>query len=478
MRPRSTTLVLLTSMACLLAACGLGGSDKAGGSTAPVTLRIAVHEEHDFLGKLFTDEVRRLSHGRIRFEFLPGTADNDPADAPVRFANKVRDGRYDLAVIEAPAWDELGVRSLEPLQAPFLITDQSLFKAVLASPLAAKMLAGLRSQHVVGLSLMMTWLQHPVSDAGPLSTPSDFQGKRILAPVSRLNDAVISALGATPVHLNFAQAQKSIARHEIDGQEMPAFARPNVWLTGNVTFSATALTVVANEQRFAKLSDQQRRILREAASHAAQSAAAVMAEDPEVGLVERHCQRGHVVLAGRAELAAFEQAVGPVYVQLERDPQVKATIAAIRELKRRTPPDRAPKIPASCSPTVATTHARVRDPSFLDGTYRWRITRAGALKVGADPNDPVIETIATMTLRGGRFALDVGGGCCDTGTFKVIGNRIAFDTPYGYTNTFTLRRRADGTLDLKPVLPMDVGDRVVTSSSPWTRVGPPVREIP
>ncbi len=53
-----------------------------------------------------------------------------------------------------------------------------------------------------------------------------------------------------------------------------------------------------------------------------------MASDPEVGLVERHCQRGHVVVASRAELAAFEQAVRPVYAQLERDPQVKATIAA------------------------------------------------------------------------------------------------------------------------------------------------------
>src|SRR3954467_2139524 len=126
-----------------------------------------------------------------------------------------------------------------------------------------------------------------------------------------------------------------------------------------------------------------------------------MAKDPDVGLVERHCQRGKVVLAGRSDLAAFEQPVRPVYARLERDPQVKATIAAIRELKRRTATDPAPKIPQRCSRPPDATHARVRDPSFLDGTYRWRIARAGALKLGADPNDPVIEAIATMTLRGG-----------------------------------------------------------------------------
>jgi len=59
----------------------------------------------------------------------------------------------------------------------------------------------------------------------------------------------------------------------------------------------------------------------------------------------------------------------------------------------------------------------------------------------------------------------------------VIGNRIAFRTPWGYTNTFTFTRRPDGTLDLTAVLPMDTGDRLVMSSSPWTRVGPPVRSV-
>jgi TRAP-type C4-dicarboxylate transport system substrate-binding protein len=474
MRPRRTTLVLIAAMAGLAVGCGSGRSDKAGGVTEPGVLRIAAHKG-DYFATLFTDEVRRLSKGRIHVQFIPGKGDNDPADAFVRYARQVRDGRYDLGVIEAPAWDELGVRSLEPLQAPFLITDQSLFRAVLASPLAAKMLAGLRAEHVVGLSLMMTWLQHPVGDEGPLTAPADFRGKRILAPVSRVNDAVLSALGATPVHLSVAQVGQGFARQQIDGQEMPSFARPNVWLTPNVTFFADTLTVVANEQRFRKLSDEQQRVLRTAAARAAQRMAGVLAADSEAKLVRGHCARGHVVFATPAELAALEQATRPVYAQLERDPHVKATIAAIRDLNRRTPPDSTPKIPASCSRTVSSTRARERDPSFLDGTYRWRITRAGALEVGGRADDPVIGTIAGMTLRGGRWAFEES----ESGTFKVFGNHIVFAWPAkGYTNTFTFRRRADGTLDLTPVLPMDMGDRVVWSSSPWTRIGPPVRKIP
>jgi C4-dicarboxylate-binding protein DctP len=479
MTPRRTTLVVIAAIAGLLAACGSGRSDKAGGLTQPAVLRIANHDRHDFFAKLFSDEVKRLSKGRMRVQFIAGTADKDPADASVRYARQVRDGRYDLGVLDAPAWDELGIRSLEPLQAPLLITYQPLFRAVLASPLAAKMLAGLRAQHVVGLSLMMTYLQHPVGDHGPLTAPTDFRGKRILAPVSRVNDAALSALGATPLRLGFAQQDQAFAHHEIDGQEMGSFARPNVWLTPNVTFFADALTVVANERRFGKLSGQQQRILREAAAHAAQSAADLMASDPEVGLVERHCRRGRVVFATPAELGAFERAMRPVYAQLERDPQVKATIAAIRELKRRTPPDPTPRIPASCSRSASVTPAPERDPSFLDGTYRWRITRAGALKLGDRADDPVIGTIAGMTLHNGGWAFEESDGSRSSGTFKVIGNRIAFAWPArGYTNTFTFKRRGDGTLELTPMLPMDLGDQVVSSSSPWTRVGPPVRKVP
>jgi Bacterial extracellular solute-binding protein, family 7 len=294
-----------------------------------------------------------------------------------------------------------------------------------------------------------------------------------------VNDTAISALGATPLHFGFAQQDQAVAHHEIDGQEMGAYARPGVWLTPNVTFFADAFTVVANQQRFAKLSDQQQRILREAAAHAAQRVAGVMASDPEVGLVEGHCHRGHVRFASPAELAAVEQAMRPVYAQLERDPRVKATIAGIRELKSRTPPDRAPKIPASCSRAAGGTPGGERDPSFLDGTYRWRVTRAGAIKLGADPNDDVIGMIVGMTLRGGGWKYADSAGTGGSGTFKVIGNRIFLTWPAkGYTNTFTFKRRADGTLELTAVPPMDRGDRLVMSSSPWRRIGPPVRKTP
>ena len=115
---------------------------------------------------------------------------------------------------------------------------------------------------------------------------------------------------------------------------------------------------------------------------------------------------------------------------------------------------------------------------MLNGTYRWRLTKAGAIAVG-DANDPELDevdgSVNTMTMRDGKWLLQGGA----TGTYKVVGNRIVFDWPEaGATLSFTFKRLAHGDLDVQPVLPMDPGDRFVWASAPWKRIGPPVRELP
>jgi hypothetical protein len=103
------------------------------------------------------------------------------------------------------------------------------------------------------------------------------------------------------------------------------------------------------------------------------------------------------------------------------------------------------------------------------------LTKAGAASVGAGTNDPDIGQVVSVTVRDGKWLADGGA----TGTFKVVRDRIVMAWPdQGLTFTFTFKRRADGTLDLEAVLPMDPGDRFQWASAPWRRVGPPVRDIP
>ncbi len=477
-RPLVPVLMAATLVAGLAAGCGSGGGgDKAGGSRAPVVLRLAVaHADDDAdapVARFFASRVAALSEGSLRVRVVFNAAGERVVDTEARVARMVRDGEFELGWIGAGAWDGLGVTSFQALQAPFLVTGYPLLDRIATGRLASRMLAGLRGHGVVGLALVPDRLRHPIGVRHPLASPADFAGARVRVIPSRATEAVMRALGATPVHVSGEGVDAAIARGEIDGTE---HSLGGTWpgghyLTANVSFFARALTLFAGRRAYERLDDDQRDALRTAA---AQTVARVAAHPPPEGaLVRRYCDAGRVVTASRDDVAALARATRAVYAELERDAQTRALIAAIRDLEATTPA--APSAPPpDCTRETPTARGRRVSPSTLDGTYRWRLTKAGAVAAG-HPNDPDIGEVMTMTLRDGKWS---GGGGA-SGTYEIVGNRIVFDWPQlATTLTFTFTRHANGDLDIRPVLPMDRGDQFNWASAPWRRVGPPVRAIP
>jgi hypothetical protein len=267
-----------------------------------------------------------------------------------------------------------------------------------------------------------------------------------------------------------------MARNELDGAEH-SLGSPwpgGQYLTANVTFFAKADTLFANPSAFKRLTDDQRTEIRDAARETVAHVAA--RPPPEDELIRRYCDGGRVVTASPDDLAALARAAQPVYAELERDPRTRALIAAIRELKGATPTP--PAAAVRCAPQAEDAHGRRISPSTLNGTYRWRLTRAAAIASG-NPDDPDVGNISQMTLRDGRWLSGQAGrrepNGSYPGTYEIVGNRISFTSPeLADTNTFTFTRHANGDLDLKPVLPMDPGDAFEFSSARWHRVGPPI----
>ena len=475
--------LLLVMCAGALASCWSGGSDKAGGSDAPVLLHLAMS---DGLGgvrmespSFFAQEVDRFSHGSMRVDVKLLAAGSARPDTEQQVARMVRRGDYELGAIGARGWDVLGVKSFQALQAPFLLTDQSSLYAVFESDLPARMLEGLRSQQVVGFGLLPGALRHPVGHRGPLTRLADFRGAKIRVSPSHVSDAVMRALGAVPVHSSGQSIGALINRHQIDAEELPfAIAPGRAWVTGNVTFFAKAVTLFANEAAFGRLTDDQRDVLRRAAASAARHI--MRTQPPESEQAVKYCNAGRVVSATDEDVAAMERATGALYQRMRRDPEIGPLLEAIENIKAETARVAPPVVPDDCSRPPELVHGAERDPGFLDGTYRWRITRAGANKRGAGPDSDDIGGIATITLRDGRWHLGPGSGPeADVGTFKVVDLYLVFDWPrVASVLAFRFERLRDGTLLLDPVLPMDQGDQVVWSAEPWTRIGPPVRETP
>jgi C4-dicarboxylate-binding protein DctP len=481
MNRAGTRMMALASAAVaagLLAACS-GGSDKAGGSTAPVVLRLAAADDRPTAGRaleVFAERVERISHGGLRVEVVYQALGHDVPDIEAQLATRVQQGRFDLGFIAARAWDELGLTSFQALQAPFLITDSAVLDKVVTGDVADRMLSTLRTRGVQGLALVPGGLRHPVGAKRPLTTPADLKGARIWVIPSKASDAVIRALGATPVHIGADKAGLAFSRGEADGFEGQfEGAIGGRYITADVSFFPKASTLFANEAVWRGLDATQREALHEAAAHAVHE---VVSDRPaESELVRGYCEQGRVLLAGPANVAEFERATRPVYANLERDPATRRYIEEIRALKAATPPSPPVDVPAGCSRPGAPEQGLAASAGAFDETYRWRLTAEGARRTGVPADDPDVGMATTMTLRDGRWLLSGEDG--DNGTFEVRGDRITFDWPrVGYALTFTFRRHRDGSMDLVPVKPMDLGDQFVWASAPWRRVGPPVREIP
>lgn len=479
---RVQALVVVAS-AALLAGCTSGAANKAGGSQTPRVLTVGDSDSSDQPDTAaiqhFAAQVDKLSHGSLRIRIVYGAGGSETPYVEERVIRAVKAGHFDLGWIGARAWDEVGVTSFRALQAPFLITSTRLLDRVADSPLAAEMLDSLSSEDVVGLALVPDFLRHPIGLTHKLTSPADFAGARIRIQPSRVSAALMRSLGAVPVEISNQQIGFAIGAKRVDAEELsfqqPVF--PSI-LTGNLTFFPKALTLFVGRRSFDGLSDDQRRVLRTAAAQTVRHVIARYPTDAEI--VRSVCaNRRRVVLATASEREALIRMAQPVYRTLEADPQTRRFIKQIRTWKLTTPADPPLTLVKRCWRTQPAAQATgtARPASLLNGTYRWVLTledaRKGYAGGGPHPGD-VFPIISTAVLRDGTWAF--AGADHDNGTYGIHGDRLRFVWPRtASTLVFRFTRDADGTIHLKPVLPMDAGDQFIWSYKPWKRIGPPTQ---
>ena len=466
--------------AAVLAGCGSGAINKAGGSGTPTVLRLADSDSSDQPSTEavlhFAAEVEKISHGSLRVHVTFLAAGSDSANVEEKTIKLVHSRQYDLGVIGARAWDEVGVNSFRALQAPFLITTTALLNRVVESPVAADMLATLRSKGFVGLALVPDHLRRPVGFGRAFVSLSAFATGRIRIIPSDTTAQIIRSLGAKVLEVSNSDIGQAIADGRVNGEELSLYNSPgNTVIPANVVLFGKALSFFANGSSFAHLDATQRSMLQTAARATTRYVTKFIPSELSFG--RNSCpDRRRFVLAQPSALRAMVRAVQPVYLRLERDSQTRRLIERIQMMKRQMPASPPVRIAPSCEKTVASPTASGKElpASFVNGTFRWVLTAKDARAFGAPASGPgnVYPAVTTMVLQNGTWRFVSPSN--DHGTYVLRGARIRFYWEnQGYYLVFRFTRDPDGTLRLHPVLPMDRGDQFVWANQPWKRIGPP-----
>jgi len=400
-----------------------------------ITLRFAIADQDKRPSapyiREFAAQVKTLSQGSITIELVWDAGGGTFYGFERGVLQRVLTGQFDLGLASSRTWDTESMTNFQALQAPFLITNDALSEAIASSDIAKRMLDSLAPTGLVGLTLWPEDLRHPFSVVPDKSllAPQDFAGLNVRASASDVTYQIIGALGANPMFedTNYQGAESGLRQgSSLTGKPIA---------TGNVTFFPKFQVLFANGAVFARLSMEQRDVLRQAAAAAQKKA---IAEHPrEVVAATAWCaDGGTIVLASAAQVAAFEQAAQPIFDQLAKDPGNATLIAAIRTLKVSTAPSPGA---AACAPVATQLGAAPKADAQVwskglppNGVWQAKLTTEDFVRMG-ELQSVALEWAGTYTLtfQDGKFQMlgqdeqgNTGPPCVET--YAVVGDFVRF----------------------------------------------------
>lgn len=439
---------LLMAGAVAMAGCTAGTASKAGGDLPAIRLTMGTEDvagrESGQVIEEFARQVADRTDGSVTIEARHQPAGENQPDWDQKVARMVVAGDLDLGVIPARAWDTEGVTSLRALHAPLLVDSDPLLDAVVTDGVADEMLAGLDGTGVTGLALVPEGLRHLFSFDRPVRAPADLNGLVVRAPHSALAFEMLTVVGADPTESagpghDFVQ---EVADGTIDVVETTYSGAVNLARDGmvaaNLTLYPKVFSLVVNDESLAGLSEDQQQALRQAAAATTAWAVDTMPDDAE-SRADLFCGYGlRAVLASKADLASWAEAMKPVYAELESDPATRQALDRIRELKESTPPGPTPE-PCGDSAEVAgreTTEADDGDSSLPDGTYRRKVTLGELTAAGADDSTAADYVgLHTLTFADGDVTVLQRGYDPCLATYTAASDRLSVRFRTGCTGT-------------------------------------------
>ena len=229
------------------------------------------------------------------------------------------------------------VPAMNVLAMPFLFRSIEHLQKVLDGPIGNEILGSFEPYGFVGLAFYDSGARSIYNSVRPVRTIADIKGLRIRVQQSQLMSDMVRALGGEPIELPYGQVLTGLATKLIDGAEnnWPSFVTTDHYkYAGYYTLTEHTMSpevLVMSQKAWASLSDEDRKIFRDAAvasSHFMRQKWKDLEEQSRA-----RAKAAGVIVVIDIDRKPFEQAMAGIYGNAQQDPAAAALIERIRKVE-------------------------------------------------------------------------------------------------------------------------------------------------
>lgn len=267
---------LLGAITCAVAALAASSAAHAANYKSEYKLSIVVGTTFPWGqgAEIWSKLVKERTDGRINIKIYPGTA-LVQGDQTREFT-AIRQGVIDMAIGSTINWSPQ-VKQLNLFSLPFLMPDYAAIDALIHGEVGKQLFKDIEKAGVVPLAWGENGYRQLSNSKHEIKSPEDLKGLKLRVVGSPLYIDTFTALGANPTQMSWADAQPALATGAVDGQENPLsiYAGAKLYDVAQKyltlwNYVADPLVFVVNKQVWESWTEEDRKIVRQAAIDAAE----------------------------------------------------------------------------------------------------------------------------------------------------------------------------------------------------------------
>lgn len=310
-------IVLVLCLTMVLSGCGNKEADKK--ADKPIVIKVAhvmpeIHAYHTTLLEFFKKDIEEKSNGRIKVEVY-GSGQLGGERQSVEATGI---GTIQMCLAATPVMTAFDDKYML-FDLPFLFENNEAGYAALDGKLGEELGKSLEKMNLVNLGYGVVGFRHVTNSVRAIHKPEDLKGIKLRTMESPVHLDNFSNLGANPTPMSFGELFTALQQKTVDGQENPVSiiytnrfyeVQDYLSLTGHMFHG---LNYMMNKDFYEGLSDEDRKIVTDAAKRVTMEQRKAIEKQDQESLVECEKQGMKINKLTPEERELFVEAVQPVY---------------------------------------------------------------------------------------------------------------------------------------------------------------------